>query len=112
MARKESRIMSFHRWTHDTKMVQGAFGVKEPENGDELLPDIVLAPLLAYDQKGTRLGQGGGHYDATLAYLRTQKPVKYIGLGDSRQAVLLKLPREDHDIALDAMLTPQGLITF
>lgn len=112
VASRETRVMKFRQWMHDTPMGNGDFGVPEPKEGVELLPDVVLAPLLAFDQKGYRLGQGGGHYDATLGNLREQKPVKYIGLGYAEQAVLLKLPREEHDIPLDAMLTPQGLIEF
>ena len=112
VATKENRVMSFVQWTHDTKMQDGAWGVPEPVDGNTLNPDIVLAPLLAFDQKGYRLGQGGGHYDSTITDLRTQKQVQYIGIGYAEQAVLLKLPREDHDIPLDAMLTPQGLIEF
>lgn len=112
VASKESRVMKFLLWTHDTKMKQGAWSVPEPEAGEEVQPDLVLAPLLAFDQGGYRLGQGGGHYDTTMEALRAQKQVQYIGIGYAEQAVLLKLPREDHDIPLDAMLTPQGLIEF
>ncbi len=106
------RVMGFVKWTHETKMKTGAWNVPEPEAGEELYPDIVLAPLLAFDQKGYRLGQGGGHYDSSLAALRERKPVTYIGIGFSEQAVLLKLPREAHDIPLDYMLTPQNVIDF
>ncbi len=109
---KDSRVLKFAEWTHDTKMKEGAFGILEPEEGKELVPDIVLAPLLAFDQKGYRLGQGGGYYDATLESLRTHKEITYIGIGFAEQAVLLKLPREPHDIPLDYVLTPQGVIDF
>ena len=112
VAGKESRVMKFLTWTHDTKMTQGIWNVPEPEAGEEVQPNIVLAPLLAFDQKGYRLGYGGGHYDATMEALRAQKQVQYIGIGYAEQAVLLKLPREEHDIPLDSMLTPQGLIEF
>ena len=111
-ATKDTRVMRFYQWTQNSKMVKGAWGVPEVAQGDEILPDIVLAPLLAFDQKGYRLGYGGGHYDNTIATLRAKKKVFYIGLGHAQQAVLLKLPREDHDIPLDAMLTPQGVIEF
>ena len=112
VAGKQSRVMKFLRWTHDTKMQDGAWGVPEPIEGAEVTPDLVLAPLLAFDQKGYRLGQGGGHYDTTLEALRNKQATDFIGIGFAEQAVLLKLPREAHDIPLDAMLTPQGLIRF
>lgn len=109
---KDTRVMVFKQWMYDTKMKAGAFGIQEPENGVELVPDIVLAPLLAFDQKGYRLGQGGGYYDASIESLRGHKEITYIGIGFAEQAVLLKLPREPHDIPLDYMLTPQGVIDF
>lgn len=109
---KDSRIMKFIKWTHETKMTKRSWGVSEPEEGAELQPDIVIAPLLAFDQKGYRLGYGGGYYDATLEALRATKDIIYIGIGFAEQAVLFKLPREDHDIPLDYMLTPNDVIDF
>ena len=109
---KDSRVMVFKQWTHETKMSKGAFGISEPSDSKVLEPNMIIAPLLAFDQKGYRLGQGGGYYDATLEAIKAQKEVTFMGIGFAEQAVLLKLPREEHDIPLDAMLTPQGLIEF
>ncbi|HPD83790.1 MAG: 5-formyltetrahydrofolate cyclo-ligase [Alphaproteobacteria bacterium] len=109
---KETRVLTFKTWTHDTKMASGAFDIPEPVEGEEVVPDIVIAPLLAFDQKGYRLGTGGGYYDTTLEHLRAQKDVTYMGIGFAEQAVLFKLPREDHDIPMDYMITPQGVIDF
>jgi 5-formyltetrahydrofolate cyclo-ligase len=69
-----------------------------------LRPDLVVAPLLAFDRRGGRLGQGGGSYDRTLANLRAEKPVFVIGLAYSGQEVDA-LPVESHDQRLDAILT-------
>lgn len=107
-----SKVLKFALWTHDVEMKENAFGILQPQNADFLEPHFVLAPLLAFDQKGYRLGQGGGYYDATIADLRTKKEITYIGLGYAEQAVLLKLPREEHDIRLDYMLTPKGVVDF
>lgn len=109
---KDSRILKFVSWIHKTKMTKGAFGIQEPEDGEALTPDIVIAPLLAFDQKGYRLGQGGGYYDATLEGLRAKNNVTYIGIGYAEQAVLFKLPTEPHDVPLDYMVTPQGVVDF
>ncbi len=109
---KDSRVLKFVSWTHKTKMTKGAFGIQEPEDSEAIIPDIVIAPLLAFDQKGYRLGQGGGYYDATLEALRAQKSVSYIGIGYAEQAVLFKLPIEPHDVPLDYILTPQGVTSF
>ncbi len=109
---KNERVFQFAKWDHDTKMHDGVLGIPEPESPTPIQPDVVLSPLLAFDQKGYRLGQGGGHYDATISALRALKEVQYIGIGYAEQAVLLKLPREAHDIPLDYMLTPQDVIRF
>ena len=42
---------------------------------DELLPDVLLVPMLAFDRAGFRLGYGGGFYDRTVAWLRQVKPI-------------------------------------
>jgi len=109
---KDSRILEFVKWTHDTPMKAGAFDVEEPQSDEIVTPDLVLAPLLAFDQKGYRLGYGGGYYDATVEALRENKEITYIGVGYAEQAVLFKLPREAHDIPLDYMLTPGEVIDF
>lgn len=112
VASKETRVMQFKKWDHETEMTKSAWCVPEPQGGDTVEPDIVLAPLLAFDQKGYRLGYGGGHYDNTIRALREKKEITYIGIGFAEQAVLFKLPREEHDIPLDYMLTPKGVIDF
>ena len=102
----DSRVLSFVTWTPDIEMEKGAFDVMEPNSDEAHDPDIVLAPLLAFDQRGTRLGQGGGYYDATIESLRAKKEITYAGPGYSSQAVLFNLPKEDHDQTLDCMVTP------
>ncbi len=110
---KDSLILKFHEWTPKVKMEAGAYDVMVPVGTRELEPNLIIAPLLAFDQKGNRLGQGGGYYDATLAHYRAQKaPVKYIGVGYPEQAVLFGLPTEAHDQKLDYLLLPQEVKEF
>lgn len=103
--------LEFHRWTPEMAMKIGAFGANIPENADELLPDIVLAPLVAFDETGTRLGYGGGFYDRTLETLRKVKPVLFVGIAYSGQE-MAELPRDATDIALDAIITERGCHWF
>lgn len=112
LVQKNKRELEFVKWTQDKPMVKGEFGIEEPQGGECVTPDIVIAPLLAFDQKGYRLGYGKGYYDSTITALRKQKEITYIGVGYAEQAVLFKLPREPHDIPLDYMLTPKGVIDF
>jgi 5-formyltetrahydrofolate cyclo-ligase len=75
-------------------------------------PDILIVPLLAFDAKGHRLGQGGGYYDATLEHLRAQKEILAVGLAYAEQEWLHDLPAEEHDQKLDWIITPSEARKF
>lgn len=93
-------------------LVPDALGIPAPgDRAAAVLPDVVFAPLLAFDRRGGRLGQGGGHYDRTLAALRRMKPVLVVGLAYAGQA-LPEIPMEGHDQRLDAILTETGYQEF
>ncbi len=109
---EEGRVLSFRKWTKETKLAEGPHGVFYPESGELLVPDIVIVPLLAFDQTGTRLGQGGGYYDATLADLRAKKEILAIGLAYEAQACLSDLPLEAHDQRLNMAVTPERIYDF
>ena len=103
--------LTFCQWTPDCEMVEGEFGALIPAKQTPIIPDIVLAPLVAYDAQGTRLGYGGGFYDRTLEKLRAQKPVPYYGLAYSAQKAT-DLPRDQYDLKLDGIITENGLQIF
>ncbi|MEW6131558.1 MAG: 5-formyltetrahydrofolate cyclo-ligase [Pseudomonadota bacterium] len=76
--------------------------------------DVMLLPLVGFDNQGRRLGMGGGYYDATLAYLRSRrrwrKPL-LVGVAYACQE-LKEVPAEPWDVHLDMILTEKGLIRF
>jgi 5-formyltetrahydrofolate cyclo-ligase len=109
---KEGREMQFAQWQEGDPLITNSFNVPEPEGGAVVLPDIVIVPFLAFDRRGYRLGQGGGHYDATLAALRAHKEIIAVGVGYGEQAVLFNLPIEDHDQKLDMIITPQAVFDY
>jgi 5-formyltetrahydrofolate cyclo-ligase len=80
-----------------------------PPTAAEAAPDLVIAPLLAFDRGGGRLGQGGGYYDRTLRALRARGPVWVVGLAYAGQEVA-QTPRGQDDEALDAILTELAYI--
>lgn len=91
-------------------LIPDAYGVPSPPpSAPQVDPDIVIAPLLAFDRRGGRLGQGGGVYDRTLAALRARKPVLVIGLAYAAQEIA-EVPMGPHDERLDAILTETGYI--
>lgn len=109
---RDSRVLEFIRWRDGEALEKGGHGVLQPKTGEFIEPDIVIVPLLAFDRRGGRLGQGGGHYDATLADLRAKKDIVAVGMAYGAQAVLFNLPMEDHDQRLDWVITPQHAYSF
>ena len=109
----DSRILSFHAWNKNTELRNNKFEIPEPIDKVEIIPDILVIPLLAFDQKGMRLGMGGGYYDATILDLKSKcHKLITVGYAYAEQAVLLALPREDHDQSLDFVVTPQRVFDF
>lgn len=112
VASRKSREMKFARWNGKGNLAKGEFGIFVPPEEELVDPDIVVVPMLAFDRKGTRLGRGGGHYDATLAALRAKKDILAVGVAYAAQAVLFSLPAETHDQKLDIIVTPKGVFDF
>ncbi|MDB5429676.1 MAG: 5-formyltetrahydrofolate cyclo-ligase [Caulobacter sp.] len=107
-ARDSADGLTFRVWRDGAELKPGHFAVHEPHPDEPLAdPDIVLAPLLAFDRQGHRLGYGAGHFDRTIAELRARKSVLYVGLAYAGQE-LAELPAEAHDQRLDAILTEKG----
>ncbi len=107
------RALKFALWTRQGKLETAKFGTTEPIDKTIFYdPDIVIVPLLAFDQQGNRMGYGQGHYDETLGQLRRKKNILAVGLAYAEQAVLLALPTEPHDQKLDMVITPQRVFDF
>ncbi len=87
------------------EIVIGPSVVREPAADCSLVPmkrlDLALVPGLAFDAQGHRLGRGKGHYDRLLAGFTRMK----IGVAFDFQ-IVTEVPREPHDVALDAVVTP------
>jgi 5-formyltetrahydrofolate cyclo-ligase len=106
------RALTFRQWRPRMALVPERYGISAPPlDAPSILPDIVLVPLLAFDRLGHRLGYGGGHYDATLAELRTARPVKAVGLAYAAQQID-RIPAETWDQALDYIVTELELMKF
>jgi len=99
----------FRRWKISHPLEVGQYGIEvPPETEPELVPDVVLAPLVAFDKDGHRLGYGAGFYDITIRELRKVKPTAHIiGVAFASQEVA-HIPAEPHDAKLDAVVTEKG----
>jgi len=90
--------------------VPDALGIlAPPSSAVERTPQLVIVPVLAFDRRGGRLGQGAGCYDRTLESLRAAGPVFALGLAYAGQEYA-DLPLQPHDQRLDAILTERGYI--
>ncbi|MFM8746772.1 MAG: 5-formyltetrahydrofolate cyclo-ligase [Aestuariivirga sp.] len=95
----------FRAWTPGEPLVPGMWDIPiPPESAPEVLPDVLLVPMLAFDRLGFRLGYGGGFYDRTLEKLRSFGKVTAIGVAYAAQEVS-EVPRGDHDAPLDHVMT-------
>jgi len=91
----------------------GSFGTRHPPAGArQCLPDLIVAPLAAFDRTGGRIGYGGGYYDRYTAQLRAQgHPFRYIGIAFACQEAGT-LPLAAHDERLDAVATEREWIVI
>ncbi len=112
---QKASALFFQAWQTGDALVEGKYGEKTPtynENTPDIIPDIILAPLLAFSNDGYRLGYGGGYYDRTIAKIRaTGKDVTFFGIAYHAQEVA-HLPIDEYDVRLDGIITEQGLRYF
>jgi 5-formyltetrahydrofolate cyclo-ligase len=110
MARGKS--LAFRAWSPDDRLLLGPLGILEPSPAaTEVVPDIMLVPLAAFDRFGHRIGYGAGHYDYTLAHLRKVKAVISIGVAFAAQEIEA-VPALAHDERLDYVLTETTMFDF
>ncbi len=109
-ARGKSLI--FRAWSPGDRLMLGMLGIPEPSPAAaEVVPDIMLVPLAAFDRTGHRIGYGAGHYDYTFAHLRKTNAVVGIGLAFATQEIKA-IPALPHDVRLDFVLTENGTFDF
>ena len=109
-ARGQSLI--FRAWSPGERLMLGPLGILEPSPvAAEIVPDIMLVPLAAFDRAGHRIGYGGGYYDHTFAHLHKIKAVIGVGLGFAVQEIR-NVPALPHDVALDYVLTEKKVFDF
>ena len=90
----------------------GPWAVMQPAlDAPHVFPDLVLVPLVAIDGKGTRLGQGKGHYDRVSPELRSRGAL-LIGVGWAVQRLDQEIPADPWDLPLDGFASPDGLEMF
>jgi 5-formyltetrahydrofolate cyclo-ligase len=105
---ERGRPLVFREWWPSTRMVPGVWNIPVPAEGDALLPDVIVAPLVGFDAHGYRLGYGGGYYDRTLAAL----PGKPLAIGVGFELCRLEtIHPQPHDIPMDLAITERQVIS-
>lgn len=102
----------FRAWTPGEPLEKKRFGLMEPPaSAPEIAPELLFVPLAAFDDRGYRLGYGGGFYDRTLERLRSRGRAIAVGLAFAEQRVE-RTPIDPYDQRLDGILTERGLMTI
>ena len=94
--------LEFRAWHPGARLESGVWGIPVPADGEVVLPDLLLVPLVGYDQRGFRLGYGGGFYDRTLAAMPRRAAT--LGVGFTLGALETIHPQA-HDIPMDVIVT-------
>jgi len=116
---KYGKKLSFVPYTKNSVMQNNRFGIPEPivAKSDILNPhqlDLVLTPLVAFDEQGNRIGMGGGYYDRSFHFLRRQpawQHTRLIGTAYAFQQVR-QLPAQAWDVPLMGAFTEYGYQGF
>lgn len=92
----------FRSWSPDCAMERGVWNIPVPSEGQEMIPDVVVSPLVGVDEECYRLGNGGGYYDRTLAQLEPLPRVIGVGFSCCRMPTIYPMPWDIpmHDVVL------------
>ena len=101
----KNKLMTMNVYEPENSMTT-KMGLIESRNSTEIIPDVVVVPLLAFNNKGYRIGYGGGYYDRYLA----NKHVLKVGLAYSW--MLEEFKEDDFDVRMDIIVTENENHTF
>ncbi len=109
---KPSNKMKFENWKYKDPLYVSKFGTLEPKiSNKKNIPDLVLVPLVAFDNKLNRIGYGKGYYDRSLQKIRKiKKNSIFLGIAFYFQKCST-IPVNKNDFKLDCILTERGIIS-
>jgi 5-formyltetrahydrofolate cyclo-ligase len=106
---KKNNQMNFFKWSNNDPLKINKYGIPEPVSSKIIYPDILLIPLVGYDNHLNRLGYGGGFYDRYIEKIEKIKKITKIGLAFSYQK-LKRVPINQHDKKLDFIITEKEIL--
>ena len=101
---KKNNQMNFYEWSFNEPLEINTYGIPEPISKKKVYPDILLVPLVAFDNELNRLGYGGGYYDRYLKKIKRKKKIISIGICFAFQKIK-KIPTNKYDMKLDYIIT-------
>jgi 5-formyltetrahydrofolate cyclo-ligase len=103
----KAKSMSFRHYTPRSVLAPNQYKLLEPEEGEQIAPenlDLVITPLVAFDNAGNRIGMGGGYYDRTFAFKNVDASSPFLmGVAHGFQLVNA-IEAQPWDIVLDKVL--------
>ena len=106
---EENNLMNFFKWKENEVLFVNKYGMLEPIKSKAVIPNVIIVPLLSFDNNKYRLGYGKGFYDRYLnRYLKKFNNIITIGIAFSFQKYH-KLPVKNNDVKLDYILTEKGI---
>jgi len=105
---RSDNSLVFIKWDGENESLDRDGKVAEPK-GEPFtgVIDLMILPALAVDKSGNRLGQGGGSYDRITSLL-----VKFKVAAINESELVESIPYEAHDLKVDTVLTPEGLLNL
>jgi 5-formyltetrahydrofolate cyclo-ligase len=101
---KKNSQMDFYNWSTKDPLTINKYGIPEPTSDKIVYPEVLLVPLVAFDNNFNRIGYGGGYYDRYIKKMKKNKKIITIGLAYSFQKVE-KISINKFDIKLDYIVT-------
>ena len=106
---KKNFDMNFYKWSFNDPLKINQYGIPEPSSKKLVYPDVILVPLVAFDNNLNRLGYGGGYYDRVIKKLNEKKKILKIGLAFSVQKIN-NVPVTKYDKKLDYIVTDKYIL--
>ena len=101
--------MDFFTWSFKEPLKINKYGIPETSSNKKIYPNILLIPLVGFDDQLNRLGYGGGYYDRYLSKVQDKHRIIKIGVGFSFQKIKNILINK-YDKKLDCIITEREII--
>lgn len=85
--------------------------LEPPKSFQTIIPNVIITPLVAFDAKGNRIGQGGGYYDRTFDHLSSFAEFIAVGTAFKEQQADF-IPTNSKDFSMDAIVTDERVLVF